>query len=261
FEDWLKTSEKTAALPNSSGVLYTVAKEELKKFEECLTQLELINKQYRRLARENRTDSSHRLREMVHDGNRRWDNLQKRVAAILRRLKAFQQEIYLNTAKIELVFRQGEALIEKSEPLDAAVIEEELEELQRYCQEVFGRVDRYYKKLTRLPLADDELDGSDRELDVEEGGDLSELQWDESPIPRPSSRPPSGTAALIRADRSGRDTPASVDSIPLEWDHDYDLSRGLESPGGQANTERSRSHGEEDEYLRTSTTVLSGWSD
>lgn len=36
FEDWLKTSERTAALPNSSGVLYTVAKEELKKFEACL---------------------------------------------------------------------------------------------------------------------------------------------------------------------------------------------------------------------------------
>lgn len=69
--------------------------------------------------------------------------------------QAFQQEIYLNTGKIELVFRQGEALIEKSEPLDAAVIEEELEELQRYCQEVFGRVDRYYKKLTRLPVSTD----------------------------------------------------------------------------------------------------------
>lgn len=55
--------------------------------------------------------------------------------------QAFQQEIYLNTGKIELVFRQGESLIEKSEPLDAAVIEEELEELQRYCQEVFGRVE------------------------------------------------------------------------------------------------------------------------
>lgn len=36
FEEWLKTSERTAALPNSSGVLYTVAKEELKKFEVCL---------------------------------------------------------------------------------------------------------------------------------------------------------------------------------------------------------------------------------
>ncbi|KAK1888724.1 Nesprin-1, partial [Dissostichus eleginoides] len=293
FEDWLKTSERTAALPNSSGVLYTVAKEELKKFEafqrqvqECLTQLELINKQYRRLARENRTDSSLRLREMVHDGNRRWDNLQKRVAAILRRLKhfigqreefetardsilvwltemdlqltniehfsecdvqakikqlkAFQQEIYLNTGKIELVFRQGEALIEKSEPLDAAVIEEELEELQRYCQEVFGRVDRYYKKLTRLPLADDELDGSDRELDMEEGGELSDLQWADPSLPRTSSRQASGTTALIRADRSGRDTPASVDSIPLEWDHDYDLSRGLDSPGGRGLVESSR---------------------
>lgn len=67
--------------------------------------------------------------------------------------QAFQQEISLHTGKIELVFRQGESLIEKSEPLDAAVIEEELEDLQRYCQEVFGRVDRYYKKLTRLPVS------------------------------------------------------------------------------------------------------------
>uniref|UniRef100_A0A8C6UAV7 KASH domain-containing protein n=1 Tax=Neogobius melanostomus TaxID=47308 RepID=A0A8C6UAV7_9GOBI len=302
FEEWLKSSERTAALPNSSGVLYTVAKEELKKFEafqrqvqECLTQLELINKQYRRLARENRTDSSCHLREMVHDGNRRWDNLQKRVTAILRRLKhfigqreefetlrdsilvwltemdlqltniehfsecdvqakikqlrAFQQEIYLNTGKIEMVFRRGDALIEKSEPLDAAVIEEELEELQRYCQEVFGRVDRYYKKLTRLPLVDDDLDGSDRELELEEGPELNELQWSDSPVPRTSSRHASGSAPLLRADRSGRDTPASVDSIPLEWDHDYDLSRDLESPGGQAH--RQSQDEEEEEYLRT----------
>ncbi|XP_036405258.1 nesprin-1-like isoform X10 [Megalops cyprinoides] len=290
FEDWLKTSERTAALPNSSGVLYTVAKEELKKFEafqrqvhESLTQLELINKQYRRLARENRTDSSCRLREMVHDGNQRWDYLQKRVSSILRRLKhfitqreefetardsilvwltemdlqltniehfsecdvqakikqlrAFQQEISLNTGKIEHVFHQGEVLIEKSEPLDAAVIEEELEELQRYCQEVFGRVERYYKKLTRLPLTDDEHDVSDRELDLEEGGDLSSLPWTEgqsdSPLsPLPSSSRSISLAAPARAERSGRDTPASVDSIPLEWDHDYDLSRGLGSEPG-----------------------------
>uniref|UniRef100_A0A3Q3DGG5 KASH domain-containing protein n=1 Tax=Hippocampus comes TaxID=109280 RepID=A0A3Q3DGG5_HIPCM len=297
FEEWLKTSERTAAMPNSSGVLYTVAKEELKKFEafqrqvqERLTQLELINKQYRRLARENRTDASCCLREMVHDGNRRWDNLQKRVAAILRRLKhfinqreefetardsilvwltemdlqltniehfsecdvqakikqlkAFQQEIHLNMGKIELVFRQGDALIEKSEPLDAAVIEEELEELQRYYQEVFGRVNRYYKKLTRFPLADDELDGSDTEY----GTDLSVLQWSDSTPPRNSSR----AATLIRAEHSGRETPASVDSIPLEWDHDYDLSRGLESPGGRNQGQ------EEEEYLRTATAVLSG---
>lgn len=95
---------------------------------------------------------------------------------------------------------------------------------------------------------------------MEEGGDLSELQWGDSSLPRLSSRPASGTSALVRADRSGRDTPASVDSIPLEWDHDYDLSRGLDSPGARGSGERSRGQEEEDEYLRTAATVLSGWS-
>lgn len=33
FEDWLKMAERSAANPNSADVLYTVAKEELKKFE------------------------------------------------------------------------------------------------------------------------------------------------------------------------------------------------------------------------------------
>lgn len=33
FEDWLTSAERTAASPNSSEVLYTVAKEELKRFE------------------------------------------------------------------------------------------------------------------------------------------------------------------------------------------------------------------------------------
>lgn len=92
---------------------------------------------------------------------------------------------------------------------------------------------------------------------MEEGGDLSELQWGDSPPPRTSSRPSSGAATLTRADRSGRGTPASVDSIPLEWDHDYDLSRDLESAVGQ---ERRTGQEQEDEYLRTATTVLSGLS-
>lgn len=144
FEDWLNMAERTAASPNSADVLYTVAKEELKKFEvglkkntnllmfacfpssrlelkleyllfwrllispaetcltalssvsvqglqrqvqERLTHLELVNNQYRRLARENRTDRASQLKAMVHEGNRRWDTLHRRVAAIVRRLK------------------------------------------------------------------------------------------------------------------------------------------------------------------------------
>lgn len=121
-------------------------------------------------------------------------------------------------------------------------------------------------------LVDDELDGSDRELDMDGGRELSELQWGDSALPRTSGRLASSSSGLTRADRSGRGTPASVDSIPLEWDHDYDLSRGLESPGGRGHREKSRGQGEEEEedeeeeevednvYMRTAATVLSGWS-
>ncbi|KAF6364671.1 hypothetical protein mRhiFer1_009806 [Rhinolophus ferrumequinum] len=309
FEDWLKISERTAAFPSSSGVLYTVAKEELKKFEafqrqvhESLTQLELINKQYRRLARENRTDSACSLKQMVHEGNQRWDNLQKRVTSILRRLKhfigqreefetardsilvwltemdlqltniehfsecdvqakikqlkAFQQEISLNHNKIEQIIAQGEQLIEKSEPLDAAIIEEELDELRRYCQEVFGRVERYHKKLIRLPLPDDEHDLSDRELELEDCAPLSDLHWHDTSAdsvlsPQPSSNPSLSLAQPLRSERSGRDTPASVDSIPLEWDHDYDLSRDLESAVSRTlPSEDEEGQEDKDFYLR-----------
>uniref|UniRef100_A0A8D0G6V3 KASH domain-containing protein n=1 Tax=Sphenodon punctatus TaxID=8508 RepID=A0A8D0G6V3_SPHPU len=314
FEDWLKNSERTAAFPSSSGVLYPVAKEELKKFEafqrqvhESLTQLELINKQYRRLARENRTDSACSLRQMVHEGNQRWDNLQKRVTSILRRLKhfigqreefetardsilvwltemdlqltniehfsecdvqakikqlkAFQQEILLNNNKIEQIIVQGEQLIEKSEPMDAAVIEEELDELRRYCQEVFGRVERYHKKLIRLPLTDDEHDLSDREVDLDESADLSDIHWHDKSAdsvlsPHPSSNLSLSLAQPIRSERSGRDTPASVDSIPLEWDHDYDLSRDLETAVARAlHSEEEEGHEDKDFYLRGAASI------
>ncbi|XP_022415225.1 nesprin-1 isoform X17 [Delphinapterus leucas] len=309
FEDWLKCSERVAAFPSSSGVLYTVAKDELKKFEgfqrqvhETLTQLELINKQYRRLARENRTDSACSLKHMIHEGNQRWDNLQKRVTSILRRLKhfigqreefetardsilvwltemdlqltniehfsecdvqakikqlkAFQQEISLNHNKIEQIIAQGEQLIEKSEPLDATFIEEELDELRRYCQEVFGRVERYHKKLIRLPLPDDEHDLSDRELELEEAAALSDLHWrdtsaDSALSPQPASNPSLSLAQPLQGERSGRDTPASVDSIPLEWDHDYDLSRDLESAVSRTlPSEDEEGQEDKDFYLR-----------
>ena len=63
-----------------------------RQVHERLTQLELINKQYRRLARENRTDAASKLKVLVHEGNQRWDGLQRRVAAVLRRLKVRTRE-------------------------------------------------------------------------------------------------------------------------------------------------------------------------
>uniref|UniRef100_A0A8C3V6R4 Nesprin-2 n=1 Tax=Catharus ustulatus TaxID=91951 RepID=A0A8C3V6R4_CATUS len=280
FEDWLKASENIAARPNSSEVLYTHAKEELKKFEafqrqihERLTQLELINKQYRRLARENRTDSASKLKQMVHEGNQRWDNLQKRVASILRRLKhftnrrdefegtresilvwltemdlqltnvehfsksnfddkmrqlnGFQQEITLNTNKIDQLIVFGEQLIQKSEPLDAILIEDELEELHRYCQEVFGRVARFHQRLTsRDPGLDDEKENSENETDQEDSREIQNDPWHKKTITEGPSSPQSLCHLMPPTqghERSGCETPVSVDSIPLEWDHTGDV--------------------------------------
>lgn len=280
FEDWLKSAERTAACPNSSEVLYTNAKEELKRFEafqrqihERLTQLELINKQYRRLARENRTDTASKLKQMVHEGNQRWDNLQKRVTAILRRLRyftnqreefegtresilvwltemdlqltnvehfsesdaedkmrqlnGFQQEITLNTNKIDQLIVFGEQLIQKSEPLDAVLIEDELEELHRYCQEVFGRVSRFHRRLTsHTPGLDDEKEASENETDIEDPREIPADSWRK----RRESEEPASSQSLCHLvppalghERSGCETPVSVDSIPLEWDHTGDV--------------------------------------
>ncbi|KAJ8288954.1 hypothetical protein COCON_G00016130 [Conger conger] len=280
FEDWLKTAERTAANPNSADVLYTSAKEELKKFEafqrqvhERLTQLELVNKQYRRLARENRTDAASKLKVMVHEGNQRWDNLQRRVAAILRRLKhftsqreefegtregilvwltemdlqltnvehfsesdiddkmrqlnGFQQEITLNTNKIDQLIVFGENLIQKCAPLDAVLIEDELEELHSYCQEVFGRVARFHHRLTsRRPMLDEDRDLSDRDTDLEDSGELVGGSWQEEKEGSSGDSPSRRAVCHLLApplERSGRETPVSVDSIPLEWDHTVDV--------------------------------------
>lgn len=54
----------------------------------------------------------------------------------------------LNTSKIEQLIGSGLHLIQKSEPEDAIILEEELEEFRSYCQEVFGRVARFHQRLT-----------------------------------------------------------------------------------------------------------------
>uniref|UniRef100_A0A3Q3BKI2 KASH domain-containing protein n=1 Tax=Kryptolebias marmoratus TaxID=37003 RepID=A0A3Q3BKI2_KRYMA len=279
FEDWLKTAERTAASPNSADVLYSVAKEELKKFEgfqrqvhERLTQLELVNNQYRRLARENRTDRAEQLRATVSEGNRRWDTLQRRVGAVLRRLKyftsqreefegtresmlvwlteldlkltnvehfsesdvhqkiqqlnSFQKEIALNTERIDGLIVFGEALIQKSSPQDAALIEDELEELHSYCQEVFSRLVRFHQNkccLFFLPqMVKEEPELSHLTFSLESSLELIGRAW----LGRSLGSLPATPTHLLTSplERSGRETPVSVDSLPLEWDHTGDLS-------------------------------------
>ncbi|KAG6922359.1 spectrin repeat containing, nuclear envelope 2, partial [Chelydra serpentina] len=96
FQDWLRGAELWAVSPASSQVPFAVAKEELKKFEvlqrqiqEKLHHLESLNRQYRQLVQANGISLQCRLRAAVQESNQRWDNLQERAAAILKRLKYF----------------------------------------------------------------------------------------------------------------------------------------------------------------------------
>lgn len=108
----------------------------------------------------------------------------------------------------------------------------------------------HFRVTSCLQLTDDECEGSDREL---ESGDLSDLQWGEDDaMPQTSSRPPSAATAPARTNGSGRDTPASVDSIPLEWDHDYDL----DPMGHTMSAERGRQKDEDEELLSMATAAL-----
>ncbi|KAI5619793.1 nesprin-2-like isoform X2, partial [Silurus asotus] len=271
FEDWLNIAEQATPEPETSDALYNVAKEELKKYEafqrevqEKLPQLEMINCQYRRLARENRTDSANKLRTMVHQGNQRWDALNMRVAAILRRLRHFttqredfegtresllvwltemdlqltnvehfsesniehklkklkglKKTITRNTDKIDALIVFGEGLIQKSAPLDAVLIEDELEELHSYCQQVFSRVAYFHQRLTNpQPM----LDKPDLGISKSTAG------MEDSDVAKPSNDTSTSQTSMSLLfppqERSGCDTPLSVDSIPLEWDHTGDV--------------------------------------
>lgn len=65
--------------------------------------------------------------------------------------QSFKKEIRLNTNRIDALIVFGESLIQRSCPQDAVEIEDELEQLHTYCQDVFGRVSRFHQHLTSLP--------------------------------------------------------------------------------------------------------------
>ncbi|XP_068963027.1 nesprin-2-like isoform X2 [Petaurus breviceps papuanus] len=145
----------------------------------------------------------------------------------MRQLHGFQQEITLNTNKIDQLIVFGEHLIQKSEPMDAVLIENELEELHRYCQEVFGRVARFHRRLTsHNPGLEDEKEASENETDVEDSREIQNDSWHKKEVNEGPSSPQSLCHLMpppLGHERSGCETPVSVDSIPLEWDHTGDV--------------------------------------
>ncbi|XP_030855590.1 nesprin-1 isoform X4 [Strongylocentrotus purpuratus] len=286
FADWLEKSEQAIAAPNTSCTPYIIIKEEIKKYEafqrkvhENLAQLEMLNKQYRRLAREGRTDGANQLRGLVHTANDRWDALARRCCSVLRRLrsqqglrdefegtresmvvwltemdlqltniehfsqsdistktkqmKAFQHEIELNQSRLDEIDGYARNLMQRCDANDAAQIQEEMDDLRGYADEVFARVSKFQRKLERITATEfSSTDSSDEEDN--EGEPMSESDNDEilpthlSPSrvhrrpydARARSRGSSATRSASPGPSeyvSGRITPASGVSS-LDWD-------------------------------------------
>ncbi|XP_063958479.1 nesprin-1-like [Lytechinus pictus] len=209
FANWLEKSEQAIAAPNSSCTPYIIVKEEIKKYEafqrkvhENLTQLEMLNKQYRRLAREGRTDGANQLKGLVHTANDRWDALARRCCSVLRRLrsqqslrdefegtresmvvwltemdlqltniehfsqsdistktkqmKAFQHEIELNQSRLDEIDGYAHNLMQRCDANDAVQIQEEMDDLRGYADEVFARVSKFQRKLERITATEGE---------------------------------------------------------------------------------------------------------
>ncbi|XP_067413355.1 nesprin-4 [Emydura macquarii macquarii] len=307
FQDWLRAAELWAASPASSQVPFTVAKEELKKFQvlqrqiqEKLHPLESLNRQYRQLVQANSGSLQGQwLKAVVQEINEGWDNLQKRTAAVIKRLKyfvsqreafeweretvqvqlteldlrltdvehfsggsslekmiqlqEFQEAVQSNTEQLDWLLVCGEQLIQRSEPQDAEVLEEELQELSCYCQEVFWRVSRFRRRLVskRLVFEDEWL--SDRETDVESDcfTDVSlepEVEGEAGGPPPAAWLSQSTPHKAVCCHHLHRFGAACGDSLDLEWDPSVDV-------GG------STSHDEEDSSYCSAITGMCQWEE
>ncbi|XP_026571107.1 nesprin-4 [Pseudonaja textilis] len=81
-------------------------------------------------------------------------------------LQAFQQDVQTNTEHVDHLVVCAENLIQKSQPEDAEILEEDLKELIGFHQEVLSRVFQFQRRLVSMRLVFENEWESDRDSDV-----------------------------------------------------------------------------------------------
>ncbi|KAH1180891.1 hypothetical protein KIL84_001825 [Mauremys mutica] len=243
FQDWLRAAELWAASPASSQVPFTVAKEELKKFEYFVSQREEFEWE-RETVQVWLTELDLRLTDVEHFSG--GSSLEK-----MMELQEFQEAVRSSAERLDWLLVSGERLIQRSEPQDAEILEEELQELSCYCQEVFWRVSRFRRRLVSMRLVFEDEWLSDRDTDVE-----SDCFTDVSPEPEGEARGPPPAAWIYQSTphkalccrRRHPFGAACGGSLDLEWDPSVDV-------GG------STSHDEEDSSYCSAITGVGQWEE
>ncbi|XP_058052363.1 nesprin-4 isoform X2 [Ahaetulla prasina] len=82
-------------------------------------------------------------------------------------LQAFQQDVQTNTEHIDHLVVCAENLIQKSQPEDAEILEEDLKELIGFHQTVLSRVFQFQRRLVSMRLVFEDQWESERDSDVE----------------------------------------------------------------------------------------------
>ncbi|XP_034975610.2 nesprin-4 [Zootoca vivipara] len=167
-------------------------------------------------------------------------------------LQAFQQDVQANADRVDHLLVHGEALIQKSQPEDAEVLEEELQDLSCFCQEVFRRVFRFRRRLVSMQLVFEDEWLSDRDSDLESESLTEEsLEWvgnDGTGPPRPPAAPMCQSTPKNPSLHRQQPAPTVEANVDLEWDPSVDI-------GG------STSHDEEDSSYFSAITGMGQWEE
>ncbi|KAJ6663637.1 hypothetical protein lerEdw1_009716 [Lerista edwardsae] len=148
---------------------------------------------------------------------------------------AFQQDVQANAERVDHLLVWGELLIQKSQPEDAEILEEELQELSAFCQEVFRRVFCFRWRLVSIRLVFEDEWLSDRDSDLESDC-FTEPSLDVAVEAETSlARPPGGPAWQPSPERACSPRHRQPDPnfggiVELEWDPSGDVWSPGRSP-------------------------------
>lgn len=142
----------------------------------------------------------------------------------IQQLKAFQEDVWNNMKRVEVLLERGDQLMYETDPQDAMALEEEMTELGSYCQEIFIRLSRLQKRLvsTKLVFEDDVLDSGFEHVSSGSSDVFLDLDFEDEAVHCPPILPP----AKARF------------AIDLEWDPTGDVGSSGSLDGISKSTPR-----------------------
>ncbi|XP_042202613.1 nesprin-2 [Callorhinchus milii] len=153
----------------------------------------------------------------------------KNAAEKMCQLQEFQGEVAQQTERVDGLLARADRLLVGSEESDGHAIRGAIQDLLAFRQEVFSRLNLFHRRLVGLrPVFDDGWESTERDVDTE-----LETLLGGFPGCRGGGGPgnPGGGQGISR---SGYETPASVDSLGLEWDPSVDIGETTDRGQGDS---------------------------